>query len=348
MSAAQLTREPCRQLLRQSRPTTCTAVQSITACQHPARRTFSQSHTFRADDEDDGAGAGRVRQAKTPTRLRRRMYAWLNGPGRAFVNPLPGSTNYLSAYDSKGRLRRSRIDKGRSQDGGADEGGEGDRGGLPPARDHEQRPYPLNENFTSQAVLSEALKDAIYNKVVVDGQSVSAASAHFNVDMRRVAAVVRLKEVEKNWQKKVSVIAIVAVSPCSPIFMMIPFKNRLVLKTHTWLQILALRASLINYHTHLPSHVALRTSTDQIRASHLRTTTRRRYRTCSPRLNWMSGHRRCTNPSTTCQSTRQQSNRYSTRPRNHASSRDGTLQRCSHRLCYPQMSESRTQSSSRP
>ncbi|KAF2215137.1 hypothetical protein CERZMDRAFT_109911 [Cercospora zeae-maydis SCOH1-5] len=36
------------------------------------------------------------------------MWEWLNGPGKSFRDPLPGSTNYMSAYDKTGNLLRSR------------------------------------------------------------------------------------------------------------------------------------------------------------------------------------------------------------------------------------------------
>ncbi|KAI9850660.1 MAG: hypothetical protein M1838_005305 [Thelocarpon superellum] len=48
------------------------------------------------------------------------MYAWLNGPGAVFRNPLPGSTNYLGAYDKFGRLQRAQQPAdGESSDGGS-------------------------------------------------------------------------------------------------------------------------------------------------------------------------------------------------------------------------------------
>jgi hypothetical protein len=37
-----------------------------------------------------------------------------------------------------------------------------------------------------------------------DGETIKAVSAEFGVDIRRVAAIVRLKEVEKDWIAKVS------------------------------------------------------------------------------------------------------------------------------------------------
>src|SRR5436190_12939283 len=40
------------------------------------------------------------------TRQRRSMWMWFENQGRNFLNPLPGSTNYLGAYDSRGRLKR--------------------------------------------------------------------------------------------------------------------------------------------------------------------------------------------------------------------------------------------------
>src|SRR5689334_21063428 len=40
------------------------------------------------------------------TLRRRKFYEWLNGPGRALKEPLPGSTNYLGAYDRYGNLIR--------------------------------------------------------------------------------------------------------------------------------------------------------------------------------------------------------------------------------------------------
>ena len=41
------------------------------------------------------------------TRRRRDMFYWLTGPGSVFRDPLPGSTNYLNAYDNYGNLMRA-------------------------------------------------------------------------------------------------------------------------------------------------------------------------------------------------------------------------------------------------
>ena len=65
------------------------------------------------------------------------------------------------------------------------------------------RPFPLNDHFKSQSVLSEELREEVWRQVVEEKQTVSTVSAVFGIDMRRVAAVVRLKTVEKDWVAKV-------------------------------------------------------------------------------------------------------------------------------------------------
>ena len=179
--------------------------------------------------------------------MRRRMYAWLNGPGRVFENPLPGSTNYLGAYDKSGNLIRGRDnpreenanedlpsleadaeaeanDEMRGRKDKTDEdkvdaleeevqrqekaeksrGGKGDDGALSQETMEDLRPFPLNKQFRSQPVLSEELREAIYNEVVARGISVPTVSVQFGVSNERVAAVVRLKRMEKEWIGQVS------------------------------------------------------------------------------------------------------------------------------------------------
>ena len=146
------------------------------------------------------------------------MFQWLNGPGAVFKNPLPGSTNYLNAYDQYGKLRRKigREDVGKKGDEEGDDEGD-DKGGpfsgqknlagdmpLPRERAEDMMPFPLNRQFKSQPVLSEELKDEIYKRIMLEGQSLQVVSAELEVEMRRVGAVVRLKSVEKQWIEQVS------------------------------------------------------------------------------------------------------------------------------------------------
>jgi len=63
------------------------------------------------------------------------------------------------------------------------------------------QPFPNNPLFRSQPVLDDATRELIWNKVVQQGQSLKAVSAEMGVDVRRTAAVVRLKEVQRQWEK---------------------------------------------------------------------------------------------------------------------------------------------------
>lgn len=169
------------------------------------------------------------------------MWQWINGPGKVFRDPLPASTNYLSAYDKQGNLLRARRNQDRDRDRG--ERGEEEeeeeaavqreldqgldnverekraieratsraekeereaRGGVPKERQGDLRPYPLNQSFRSQPVLSEELREQLYTQVTAYRADLSSVAATFGVDVRRVAAVVRLKTVEKQWEAEVS------------------------------------------------------------------------------------------------------------------------------------------------
>ena len=157
--------------------------------------------------------------SRNATRLRRDMFRWINGAGAVFRHPLPGSTNYLNAYDVSGNLlRASRRPEARSEqneDASAplpeDEGAAHDTEESNPANEvsipREYRedliPFPLNKNFRSQPVLSEELREEIWERVTVQGKSVRLVSAELGVEMSRVGAVVRLKSVEKQWIQKV-------------------------------------------------------------------------------------------------------------------------------------------------
>lgn len=161
------------------------------------------------------------------------MFRWLNGPGRVFRHPLPGSTNYLNAYDRNGNLirakdrspgkigqRKEEDEDETNEDEEVDDDGEivpkkpqkvkeaiiketKDGPGLPKEKTEDLMPFPMNRQFRSQHVLSEELKDSIYERVMVQGQSVRTVSAALGVEMSRVGAVVRLKAVEKEWEKQV-------------------------------------------------------------------------------------------------------------------------------------------------
>ncbi|MCJ1354380.1 MAG: hypothetical protein MMC33_004368 [Icmadophila ericetorum] len=151
------------------------------------------------------------------TRLRQAMFRWLRGPGAVFKDPLPGSTNYLNAYDASGRLLRlgteTRMNKDDEDDGPAlKEGEEKEEGeaeqnlamGVPTRKEMADDfiPFPLNRQFKSESVLSEELREEIWDRVTNQGKSARMVSAELGVEMSRVGAVVRLKTVEKAWLKQ--------------------------------------------------------------------------------------------------------------------------------------------------
>ncbi|KAG6034234.1 hypothetical protein E4U41_006626 [Claviceps citrina] len=78
------------------------------------------------------------------------------------------------------------------------QGGRGPRY-LGPFQD---QPFPQNPLFRSQPVLDDQTRELIWDKIMRRGESLKAVSAEMGVDVRRVAAVVRLKEVERQWQKE--------------------------------------------------------------------------------------------------------------------------------------------------
>ena len=105
-----------------------------------------------------------------------------------------------------------------------------------------------------------------------EGESIKAVSALYGVDIRRVAAIVRLKEVEKDWEAKVKEPAHLDFPPLffyllshipKLLMMIVNIPNSISLEDkNTWLQTL-LRASLISslswgHFSHIPLTVAPR------------------------------------------------------------------------------------------
>lgn len=85
-----------------------------------------------------------------------------------------------------------------------------------------QRPFPLNPNFVSEPILGEDMRREIYRRVVQEKKSVRVVSIELRVDMRRVAAVVRLMELEKAWKSQVCSLAVVSVPVPVPLLWAIP------------------------------------------------------------------------------------------------------------------------------
>ncbi|KAJ5104887.1 hypothetical protein NUU61_002234 [Penicillium alfredii] len=113
--------------------------------------------------------------APSQSKLRREMFEWLDGPGSELKHHKPNRTNYVSQY-------RKMIGK--------------------EYRDLKQYPFPENPTFISQSILSLPLQNEIYKRVVEEKQTVREVSVTFGVDMRRIAAVVRLVELEKRQRSQ--------------------------------------------------------------------------------------------------------------------------------------------------
>ncbi|KAJ0296136.1 hypothetical protein COL5a_011473 [Colletotrichum fioriniae] len=64
------------------------------------------------------------------------------------------------------------------------------------------QPFPMNPFFRSEPVLSENLRQEVYRRVTVAKESLKLVSAELGIDVRRVAAVVRMMEIEKQWIKE--------------------------------------------------------------------------------------------------------------------------------------------------
>ncbi|KAI9929940.1 hypothetical protein MW887_011750 [Aspergillus wentii] len=108
------------------------------------------------------------------------MFEWLNTEGTALKHHTPGTPNYV------GSLKDRRF--------------AGEDSSVPDTV--LRKPFPLNPHFTSENILSEELRNEIYRRVTAEKQSVRAVSVDLGVDMRRVAAVVRLVELESRWKQQ--------------------------------------------------------------------------------------------------------------------------------------------------
>lgn len=80
----------------------------------------------------------------------------------------------------------------------------------------ESHPFPTNPAYVSQEVLSNACREEIYRRVFIDQEPIKVVSAKLGVDHRRVAAVVRMKQVEKQWEMEVCSFFFVLLSAHRP------------------------------------------------------------------------------------------------------------------------------------
>lgn len=182
-----------------SGPRAQTRVSIIAECANSSARAAQTESRRSIHATNPNAAGGRPRV----TRLRREMYRWLDGRGRVFREHTPGTPNYLGKLDRRGPKGDDNSDTSDTLANDAGEGNADEGQGRGPKAKVSLTPFPANKVFRSQAVLSEELRDRIFEDVVVQGMDIATASAQYSVDVRRVAAVVRLKTIENNWVNEV-------------------------------------------------------------------------------------------------------------------------------------------------
>lgn len=138
---------------------------SITHAASPLERALlsCQSSTFPSASRLFSTTASRGDTTPIP---RQRFLAWKKFRGAKLQYHKPGIANYLGGFEQK-------------------------------------TPFPSNPAFKSQPVLSEEARESIYQRVHDFMEPIKFVSADLGVDHRRVAAVVRMKAVEKEWERTV-------------------------------------------------------------------------------------------------------------------------------------------------
>lgn len=101
--------------------------------------------------------------------------------------------------------------------------------------------FPNNPLYRSEPVVNDPTRRLIYERATKDGQALKAIAAEMGLDVRRVAAIVRLKEAQNQATKSVCIFLPFLPTFCTYLhpracMMILLFKIfRLVLKTSKWL-----------------------------------------------------------------------------------------------------------------
>lgn len=168
---------------------------SITHTASPLERALlsCQTSTFPHASRSFSTTASRGDTTPLP---RQKFFEWKKLRGAKLQHHQPGQTNYLSGFNKK-------------------------------------TPFPSNPAFKSQPVLSEDARESIYKRVHDYLEPIKYVSADLGVDHRRVAAVVRMKAVEKEWERTVCTHRAhlrVSWTPPSLFSLMITHKNSISLE----------------------------------------------------------------------------------------------------------------------
>jgi hypothetical protein len=149
-------------LFMQKQKTSCSSCQPLIPLLSGAKKIVFRDHIVSASLRCDSSASRSFTSTSALCRIstqRKNLYIWLQRHGKRFVGAPQRPSNYLGPLTNQ--------------------------------------PFPMNPLFRSQPVLSEETREEIWHQVVNLGSSLKAVSAVLNVDIIRVAAVVRMKQIEK-------------------------------------------------------------------------------------------------------------------------------------------------------
>ncbi|RYP10064.1 hypothetical protein DL765_008218 [Monosporascus sp. GIB2] len=151
-------------------PRTLSTSGALSVLAHSAKPELSARQCVARPGQQQCTASFSTTTSREALSVPRRMFLeFMNTVGRRYRRHTPGETNYVQPR------------------------------GMPP---NDNMPFPINPLFRSRPVLDDKARELIWEKIMRNGETIKAVSAELGVDIRRVAAVVRLKEVEKDWEAK--------------------------------------------------------------------------------------------------------------------------------------------------
>ncbi|KZV84310.1 hypothetical protein EXIGLDRAFT_682952 [Exidia glandulosa HHB12029] len=197
---------------------------SAEAVEEPEEEGGRRRRTEKAGSEDsDDAGSGSDAgdgEGEGDTKTRVRL-----GPFRGPSIQVYQDTIFHSWKSAEGNQYRTPGSYGRNYLGG-------------------DRPFPLNPSFQPPVPMSDRRRTEIFVEYMRGGMTVRELSRKFNISLRRVEAVLRLKHLELEWRQVRAYFDPRVVLRCRAGRLHDDFQ-RLVFKTHSWLQTFNMHGFLI-------------------------------------------------------------------------------------------------------
>ncbi|KAI9894726.1 MAG: hypothetical protein M1814_002082 [Vezdaea aestivalis] len=154
--------------------------------------------------------------ARYKTVRRRRFESWINSPlgTKLRYAPPPDWSSYLTSRNrATGRLSKlemaisARKENSKKKETTDYQDYEPLDPNVAPtatisAMNQRHTPFPQNSAFVSLPILDEEVRENIWLKVYVGGESIESVSRELCVDIRRVAAVTRLMTIQRRWERE--------------------------------------------------------------------------------------------------------------------------------------------------